>query len=65
MNHTEDDLHVAISEMDIELSKLRLATQATNWINAQHHLKSVAGKQQRSLKTFSAMLSLNGSKHES
>ena len=64
MNHTEDDLRVAISEMDIELNKLRLATRSTDWIKAQHHLKSVEGKKQRTLKTFSAMLGLNETKHK-
>ena len=61
MNHSEDDLRVAISEMDIELNKLRLAAQSTNWTKAQGHLKSVQVKKQRTLKTFAAMLGLNGS----
>jgi len=64
MNHSEDDLRVAISEMDIELSKLRLAAQSTNWTKAQDHLKSIQQKNQRTIKTFSGMLGSNGSNHK-
>ena len=63
VNHVEDDIHVALADMDMELSKLRIATGSTDWIKAHHHLKSVETKNQRALKTFSALLGQNGSNH--